>query len=844
MALSVSRSLFHYLPVPLTPLVGREQELDALIGLLTAPETRLVTVTGPGGVGKTRLALRAGAEVSGEFADGVLFVDLSSLRDPALVLPTIGQALGLRQAAGQSAFEQIVEMLTGRNVLLILDNMEHLVDAAPDLAALFAVLSSLTVLATSREVLRLSAEREFPLAPFRLPPESQRPALDDLARNEAVALFVARSQAVNPAFSLTEENAATVAQIVRRLDGLPLAIELAAARSKVLSPPALLARLDHRLHLLTGGARDQPSRLRTLRDAVAWSYDLLPSSDQVLFRRLAVFSGGFTPDAAEAVAGGWREASSPAPDPQRARAPLPILAPDTAVLDGIASLVDKSLIRRLDSGDDDEVRLGMLETVLAYARECLAASGEEELARRRHAEWACALVEAAEPHLVGPEQERWLDRLDAERDNLRAALGWACEVGDAELAQRLAGGLWRFWVTRGYLIEGDAWTTRALALPGAVSPGVHAKALHHLGNLALDLGDYDRAEEAYQAGLRIRRVSGTDAEVATSLNGLGLVAFYRADYAQARRLHEESLALRRQAGDHQGLGNSLTNLGNVANAEGDYERAGALHEEALAARRAMGDTGAVAYSLFNLGDVARHRGDVLEAGRLFAESLELFREVGDKLGVGYALDNLGRIAYRQGQHARAAALLGEALALRQELGDKRGLVECLEALAPVAAALGQPDLGARLFGAVERLRQDINAPLPPAESDLHAREVEAIRRRLGAAAFQAAWMAGRSLSLHDAVAAGIGLAGRQAVPPTAPKLPRSPEQDAAERFGLTERELEVLRLVAAGHSDREIADALFISPRTVGVHVSRVLAKLGVPSRAAATALAMRHRLV
>ncbi len=734
MALSVSYDRFHSLPAPLTPLVGREEELGALVSLLTSGESRLITVTGPGGVGKTRLALRAGAELSDVFAGGVLFVDLSPLREPELVPPTIGQALGLRQVAEQSALEQITDALAGRDMLLILDNMEQVVDAAADLAALLALLPTLTVLVTSREVLRLSAEREFPLAPLRLPPEGRRPALADLARNAAVALFISRSQAVNPTFALTEENMTTVAQIVRRLDGLPLAIELAAARSKVLSPPALLARLDHRLHLLTGGARDQPSRLRTLRDAVAWSYDLLPQSEQMLFRRLAVFAGGFTLDAAETVAG--RETP--------------------AVLDGIASLVDKSLIRRLDSGDDAEVRLGMLETVLAYARECLAASGDEPDARKRHAEWACALVETAEPHLVGPDQDQWLDRLDAERDNLRAALGWACESGEAELAQRLAGGLWRFWVTRGYLIEGDAWTTRAFSLLRPVSPLVHAKALHHLGNLALDLGDYDRAEQAYQAGLTIRRASGTAAEVATSLNGLGLVAFYQSDYPRARHLHEESLALRRQAGDQQGLGNSLTNLGNVANAEGDYAQAVSLHEEALAIRRAMGDTGAVAYSLFNLGDVARHRGDLQEARRLFTESLALFREVGGKLGVGYALDNLARVAYRQGEHVQAARLLGEALALRQELGDKRGLVECLEALAPVAAAPGQPETGARLFGAVDRVRHEIQAPLPPAESDAHAHEVESLRRRLGATAFDAAWESGRSWSLHDAVMTGIG----------------------------------------------------------------------------------------
>jgi len=824
----------HPLPLALTPILGREREIAALTALLTVDRARLVTVTGPGGVGKTRLALRVAPEVEGAFADGVVFVDLAPIRDPALVLPTIARVLGARQSGRQTALRQLTDFLEGRELLLILDNVEQVIDAAPDLAALLKAAPGLSILVTSREVLRLSAEHEFRLSPLPLPPARRRPTLAEVERNEAVALFAARARAANPRFALTEETVAIVAEIVRRLDGLPLAIELAAARSKVLSPAALLARLDHRFQVLTDGARDQPTRLQTMRSAIAWSYDLLTPEDQALFRCLGVFAGGFTLEAAETVCGPNGEAGADGHTP----------AFPSTVLDGVGSLVDKSLVRRLEERDDGDGRLGMLETVLAYSRERLAESGEETTIRRRHAEWACALAETAEPQLIGPEQDRWLDRLEAERDNLRAALDWACQSGEAELAQRLAGALWRFWGIRGYLTEGSTWTGRALALPGATPPQVRAKALHHLGNLALDLGEYDRAEAAYQAGLAIRRELGTPTEVATSLNGLGLVAFYRADYTRGRQLHEEALALRRRADDRQGIGNSLSNLGNIASAEGDYERACQLHEEALSVRRAMGDTGAVAYSLFNLGNIARLQDDLPAADRLFEESLALFREVGDKLGVGYALHELGRVAAQQGKADRAAVLLGESLALRRDLGDKRGVTECLEALAPVAAALGRPELAARLFGVVERLRQELSAPVPPAESGSHERAVGAVRRRLGAAAFDQAWVVGRSLSLADAIAAAIALAAEQPAQEPEPRPVAQASPASAERFGLTERELEVLRQVAAGRSDREIAEALFISPRTVGVHVSRILAKLNVPSRAAATALAMRHRLV
>jgi predicted ATPase/DNA-binding CsgD family transcriptional regulator/Tfp pilus assembly protein PilF len=807
-------------PEVLTPLAGREREVADLRALIRQPATTLVTVSGPGGVGKTRLALRVAAEAAEDFADGVAVVRLDPIRDPALLVATVAQALGLREAGSESWVERLTGFLRGRVQLLVLDNFEQIIEAAPVVGDLLTACPRLRILVTSREALRLTGERDFPLSPLELPGVGDA-SIEAIARTGAVALFVQRAQASNPGFRLTPDVAPVVADICRRLDGLPLAIELAAARTKVLSPRALLARLDQRLVLLTGGARDQPARLRTMRDAIAWSYELLSDDERAVFRRLAVFAGGFTLEAAEAVGG------------QRAN----LLSP----FEQVASLVEKSLLRPMEDGEATEPRFTMLETIREFGVELLDDAGELEDARRRHARWVIAFAERVEPALVGPQQEEWLDRLEAERDNIRAALAWAIAAGDAEAAQRLVGACWRFWVTRGYLTEGKVWTERALAL-GDASPAVAAKAHHHLGNLALDLGDYEVARIGYEAGLALWRTIDDRRGLASSYNGLGLLAFYQADYPEARRLHEASLAIRRESDDRQGLGNSYSNLGNVANAEGDYVRARELHEQALAVRQGMGDSGGVAFTLFNLGDVARQQGDLERARRLFDQSLGLFRDVGDVLGVGYALYDLGKVAHLQKRDEAAATLFAEAIRLRVELGDKRGLVECLEGLAPVAHGLGDADLAGRLFGAVEALRERLDVPLPPTEVAVHGREVAALRGRLGAARLRSAWDTGRAMTLEDALAAARALTDRVPATSIPPESPAPVDQ--AARFNLSNREIDVLRLLASGQTDREIAQALFISPRTVNVHVANLRGKLGVSSRAAAVALAHRHGLI
>jgi predicted ATPase/DNA-binding CsgD family transcriptional regulator len=823
--------------VVLTPLAGREREVTDLLDLIRRPETRLVTVSGPGGVGKTRLAMQIATEAADDFADGVALVRLDPIRDPSLVVATIAQTVGLRESGGKSWFDQLIDYLRWREQLLILDNFEQVVAAAPVVSNLLTTCLRLKVLVTSREALRLTGERDFPLSPLAFPSPTDT-SIDVIERSGAVTLFVQRAQAANPAFRLTPDTAAVVVEICRRLDGLPLAIELAAARIKVLSPRALLARLEQRLMLLTGGARDQPVRLQTMRDAIAWSYELLTPEEQSLFRRLAIFAGGFTEDAAAYVDGQtgrradgqWHD-SSPSVCPS-ARLP---------VFEGIASLVEKSLLHPIEEGPASEPRFRMLETVRAFGAELLVARGEDAKIRHRHAGWMLALVERAEPELVGPDQEEWLDRLENERDNARAALTWAIESRNAETAQRIVAALWRFWATRGYFTEGRSWTERALAL-GSASPAVTAQAYHHLGNLSLDLGDYERARAGYDAGLVLWRSIDDRRGLASSFNGLGLLAFYQADYAEARRLHEESLELRRVIDDRQGLGNSLSNLGNVYSAEGDFARARDFHEQALAVREGMGNTGGVAYTLFNLGDIARKEGDLERARRLFDQSLALFREVGDKLGVGYALYDLARVAHLQQRDDSAAALFAEALRLRQELGDKRGLVECLEGLAPVALRLGDLALAGRFFGAAERLREQLDAPLPPGEVAAYTEEVAALRKRLGATRLEEARDAGRTMTIENAIAAAQGLTGHATPREAGRESP--PPADQAERFNLSDREIDVLRLVSAGQTDREIAQTLFISPRTVNVHVANLRAKLGVSSRAAAVALAHRHNLV
>jgi non-specific serine/threonine protein kinase len=776
--------------------------------------TRLLTLTGAGGSGKTRLALEVARDLVGAYPNGVWLVRLAPLSEETLIPQEVAQALGVSERPDHPLTETLVEFLRPQVALVVMDNCEHLVEAAARLVDTFLDnCPRLRILATSREPLGTAGELNWSISPLSTPSMQRALSAEQLIGYEATRLFVQRASSKRPNFSLSPENAQAVANICRRLDGIPLAIELAAARVGALSAEQISQRLEDSLKLLTGGSRTQTLRQQTLRGTQDWSYDLLAEREQMLFRRLSVFAGGWTLEAAEAVGkGGGIEAGD--------------------VLDLLSRLVDKSLVVA-EATTEGKLRYRMLEPVRQYAQEKLEEGAEGE-AVGRHATFFLALAEEVEPQVEGPQQVVWMDRLEEEHDNIRAALSWSLERGeDAELGLRMGAALGEFWYLRGYFSEARRWLEEALAKSGGTPTAARARALQRVSLLAFLQGDLDRAEEASEEGLRsegveLFRTGGGDSTAAELQRVLAIVVGTRGELEQETRLLEESLALSREAGSLRGMAHSLFFLGAAWRARGDYERATRHFEEALTMFRETGEQSTIATVLTHLGFTYLLQGDLERATTTSEEAAAMLREGRVLLHLAFAIKTLGWAALARGDHENARILFGESVGYYREVGDGLGPLENMEGLACVAEARGEAERAARLFGACEALREVIGAPSEPGDSVLHEPYLTAARYRLDEAAWETAWAEGRAMGLEEVIEYALS---DEELPASSTSVQENSPVGTPPAT-LTRREAEISALVAQGLTNRQIASELSISEHTAATHVARILKKLGLQSRA------------